>query len=254
MGTRGYAPPEQYGFAQTDERADIYALGVTFQELLGETAQKHILKKCTAIEAKKRYHHAWQIQWAILFGQFRRRILYPILAFMILASMAFATWIYTTDADARTAINIVISPRRDLIFDTVNIDALKHSDITLQEFRGDQTEIYRQLQNACPDGNFISTGYCNEEGYLLFGSFSEKYDILTGERYYFSFEGLCYISVGFYYPSPIYMKIAPEYSGVIFHCADSQSNEGLLCFSQKTLKVYGFISFFWKFKNDIRFP
>ena len=27
LGTKGYAPPEQYGFAQTDSRADIYAVG-----------------------------------------------------------------------------------------------------------------------------------------------------------------------------------------------------------------------------------
>lgn len=38
IGTRGYAPPEQYGFAQTDGRADIYAMGVTFRELLGKAA------------------------------------------------------------------------------------------------------------------------------------------------------------------------------------------------------------------------
>ena len=29
FGTEGYAPPEQYGKAQTDPRADIYALGAT---------------------------------------------------------------------------------------------------------------------------------------------------------------------------------------------------------------------------------
>lgn len=34
FGTDGYAPPEQYGKAQTDERADIYALGVTLHRLL----------------------------------------------------------------------------------------------------------------------------------------------------------------------------------------------------------------------------
>ena len=28
LGTRGYAPPEQYGFGQTDARSDIYSLGV----------------------------------------------------------------------------------------------------------------------------------------------------------------------------------------------------------------------------------
>lgn len=30
LGTKGYAPPEQYGYGQTDARSDIYALGVTF--------------------------------------------------------------------------------------------------------------------------------------------------------------------------------------------------------------------------------
>ena len=34
LGTRGYAPPEQYGNAQTDIRSDIYSLGMTGAELL----------------------------------------------------------------------------------------------------------------------------------------------------------------------------------------------------------------------------
>lgn len=34
MGTDGYAPPEQYGESQTDERADVYALGVMLHQLL----------------------------------------------------------------------------------------------------------------------------------------------------------------------------------------------------------------------------
>ena len=40
LGTRGYAPPEQYGFSQTDERADIYAMGITMEKLLGQNARK----------------------------------------------------------------------------------------------------------------------------------------------------------------------------------------------------------------------
>jgi serine/threonine protein kinase len=34
FGTDGYAPPEQYGKAQTDERADVYALGALLHQLL----------------------------------------------------------------------------------------------------------------------------------------------------------------------------------------------------------------------------
>jgi serine/threonine protein kinase len=34
LGSPGYAPPEQYGRAQTDQRSDIYSLGATLQTLL----------------------------------------------------------------------------------------------------------------------------------------------------------------------------------------------------------------------------
>jgi len=34
LGSPGYAPPEQYGRAQTDHRSDIYSLGATLQTLL----------------------------------------------------------------------------------------------------------------------------------------------------------------------------------------------------------------------------
>lgn len=69
LGTRGYAPPEQYGFAQTDARADIYALGVTFKKLLGKSADKccyrYIFKRCTAIDPEKRYPSVKGVQRAI---------------------------------------------------------------------------------------------------------------------------------------------------------------------------------------------
>ena len=62
LGTRGYAPPEQYGFSQTDARADLYALGVTFRQLLGPVARKGrwkgILRRCTALDPKDRYASA----------------------------------------------------------------------------------------------------------------------------------------------------------------------------------------------------
>lgn len=71
LGTRGYAPPEQYGFAQTDTRADIYSLGVTLGQLFGTKAKKYrykkIIKKCTDLNPDKRYQSAKQVQRALAF-------------------------------------------------------------------------------------------------------------------------------------------------------------------------------------------
>ena len=108
IGTRGYAPPEQYGFAQTDGRADIYALGVTFRELLGKAAKKgrwrRILKRCTALEPKRRYRYAWQITWAVRASQVRRYVVYPLLwlfAGMIALLIGLDILLYFTSSHAR---------------------------------------------------------------------------------------------------------------------------------------------------------
>ncbi len=59
LGTGGYAAPEQYGFMQTDDRSDIYAFGVTMEEILGESADKpkfrRIIKHCTQFNPDRRY-------------------------------------------------------------------------------------------------------------------------------------------------------------------------------------------------------
>lgn len=65
LGTVGYASPEQYGFGQTDERADIYALGVLLnvmsvgklpnEELTEKKPFRNIVLKCTQLEPTARY-------------------------------------------------------------------------------------------------------------------------------------------------------------------------------------------------------
>lgn len=64
LGTTGYAAPEQYGIAQTDERADIYSLGVLLNIMLtGKHPSKglasgrlgRIVQKCTMVNPEKRY-------------------------------------------------------------------------------------------------------------------------------------------------------------------------------------------------------
>ena len=194
LGTKGYAPPEQYGFAQTDERADIYALGVTFRELLGSAASRggwrHILNRCTALEPKRRYRHVWQIPWAIRAGLLLRRLLLPAAAMLAALFLGFALWSYTSDVDFRQAIDIVFCSKRDSIFDTIDMDAMKRSDAVLAPYGGTAAESYSRLKSAHPELVFISTKYADESGALLFGGFSALYAIETGERYYQHFTGL----------------------------------------------------------------
>ena len=67
-GTVAYAPPEQYGFRQTDRRADIYSLGMVLQYMLTgsvDTASDKcgvegsrlggVIRKCTSFAPERRF-------------------------------------------------------------------------------------------------------------------------------------------------------------------------------------------------------
>ncbi len=64
LGTAGYAAPEQFGFTQTDERSDIYAIGIVYNYMLtgkspfeelavGQTGK--IIQKCIKMDKRDRY-------------------------------------------------------------------------------------------------------------------------------------------------------------------------------------------------------
>ena len=77
LGTKGYAPPEQYGFCETGEYSDIYSLGMTMYELLTGTMleisinkriyqcddrYKRIIEKCVEFDISKRYSTIKELQ------------------------------------------------------------------------------------------------------------------------------------------------------------------------------------------------
>ena len=77
FGTRSYAPPEQYGFSQTDARTDIYSLGVLLRWLLtGNTKENkekriyrpllRVIRRCTAFSPSERYSDVDQVKKALL--------------------------------------------------------------------------------------------------------------------------------------------------------------------------------------------
>ena len=69
LGTKGYAPPEQFGYGQTDARSDLYAVGVTMKKMLGPEYRgwlSPILEKCTELDPKRRYASAAELKRAVL--------------------------------------------------------------------------------------------------------------------------------------------------------------------------------------------
>ena len=77
FGTQAYAPPEQYGFAQTDARADIYALGVLLRWLLTGSVRPNknvrvyrplakIVDGCTAFSPDDRFGDVDQVKRQLL--------------------------------------------------------------------------------------------------------------------------------------------------------------------------------------------
>ncbi len=84
LGTRGYAPPEQYGFSQTDVRTDIYSLGATLEQILQNKMQrlqyKKVIRKCLDLNPDKRYQSARQVKRA--FFHARHKFLYVFVMLM----------------------------------------------------------------------------------------------------------------------------------------------------------------------------
>lgn len=85
MGTFGYAPIEQFGMLPTDFKTDIYAFGVTLNDLLDRANLKGSLKriadKCKRLDPMQRYKNAAAVKRAILFASLR----YPLIFFVALA-------------------------------------------------------------------------------------------------------------------------------------------------------------------------
>lgn len=113
MGTQRFSPPEQYGFMQTDKRADIYALGVVLCWLLtGDSdvaasidgihcaALRKIIKHCTAFDPEKRYTNVLHVKRDLKHynGKFKSKAVVAAIALcaaLVLFAGGFITGRYT---------------------------------------------------------------------------------------------------------------------------------------------------------------
>ncbi len=149
-GTKHFAPPEQYGFAQTDCRADIFSLGVLLGWLLtGELELKSILnkitnrnlkrivKRCTAFAPEKRYAGANKIRTALLNadGHKQKRIFKWVcagLACMGCLCAGFALGRYTDFSPAFSSFSGVAF-KEPLVEQAVRIVLQKSADEPIEE-------------------------------------------------------------------------------------------------------------------------
>ncbi len=98
MGTEATAPPEQFGYRQTDARADIYSLGVLLRFLLtgsfdmrrkckASPLLKKTINKCTAFDPQKRFPSLKSLTRALRLAQ-RKKLVYAS-AVVLAALLAF---------------------------------------------------------------------------------------------------------------------------------------------------------------------
>ena len=104
LGTKGYAPPEQYGFTQTDCRADIYSFGVLLRFLLTDSVRENpnvrvykplarIIDRCTAFAPKERFADMEAVKKALMNANPKAQLLKKTrIAVCLLAACALLTF------------------------------------------------------------------------------------------------------------------------------------------------------------------
>ena len=103
FGTKVYAPPEQYGFEQTDQRSDIYAFGVLMHFMFyGDpkkeemTIDKHIkavIDKCTSFSPVDRYSNMMDVKNSL--NNKRNNKIKVLFALTIMAVVACLLFVFT---------------------------------------------------------------------------------------------------------------------------------------------------------------
>ena len=150
FGTVDFAPPEQYGFSQTDNRTDIFSLGVLIGWLLTGESQprkalpklessrlKKIVQTCTELTPDRRYATAGKVKKALQHadGHVQKRILRIaccLTASLVCFIAGFAIGRYT-DYTPKSIIQPGVSFEEPLIEQAVRLSLGKQADEPILE-------------------------------------------------------------------------------------------------------------------------
>ena len=99
LGTPGFAPPEQYGFAATDYRSDFYAVGMTLKALLGNEYRGSLteaIRRCVELDPERRVASARELRTLLQFHWYdflmkpgKRNAAVGLVALLLVGGVAF---------------------------------------------------------------------------------------------------------------------------------------------------------------------
>ena len=95
LGTEHYAPPEQYGFSQTDCRSDIYSVGVVLEKFtafipeVNQKKWKHIVEKCTLFSPDSRFQSVDELAVRLGYLNNKHRFLFLLIVGILIIGLCF---------------------------------------------------------------------------------------------------------------------------------------------------------------------
>lgn len=159
FGTKGYAPPEQYGFKQTDARADIYSFGVLLRFLLTGSVRENpnitlyrplgrIISKCTAFAPEKRFKDMRAVKKAL--EEANPRTQFWRKAFITLVSLAGALLICAAGIKLYKA--VTYTPFTDDVVPAFVSDEERVEDAVLYMSEKYDTELFLEPDDTATVG------------------------------------------------------------------------------------------------------
>ena len=184
MGTPSAAPPEQFGYSQTDVRSDVYSMGVLLHEMVtgeiildkGRTSRKisRIIKKCTMFSPDDRYHSIDNLRKALEKLLFRRKYIIKVAAICTALLIVFVfskSWILKTNISKIDNIDENVTSEPETVYfvklSDYYLGDYEYSEniprSLLENFDGDiKLTIKVEVGNLWPYANFAVIAFMGE--------------------------------------------------------------------------------------------